>query len=107
MMNAHGTLFLGKTAPLATRAADGAYALTLLAFDRIGPHRVEPWRITWTGPDAEAFYTAQGSLLKAGQPVVARLERMRTFTNGKFGASEIHAVVLDLELAPHSHQTGL
>lgn len=104
MMRAAGTLFLGKTAPLATHAADGAFVLTLLAFDRIGPHQVEPWRITWTGQDAEAFYTTQRANLKAGQPLTVDLQRLRTFALGRMGTSEITAIAARIGFSPLAHE---
>lgn len=104
MMRASGVLFLAKTKPLATVASDGTFVLTLLAFDRFSALGVEPWRITWPGPEASAFWEAHGhTVLKPGQPIDVQLERIRTFTNGKWGAAESHAVATRIQLAPHSH----
>lgn len=99
MMTAHGLLFLGKTRPLVTTAADGTFAVTLLAVDRLGPHQVEPWRITWSGPDAAQFWQERASAMQPGQPLAVELERIRTFTNGR-NAPEFHAAVRALDLAP-------
>lgn len=104
MMCATGILFLGKTAPLATQATDGVFLLTLLAFDRMAPHKVEPWRITWSGAEAKTFYTAHQASLKAGQPIATTVQCMRTFTNGRFGKTEILAMATHIELAPLAHE---
>lgn len=106
MMRANGVLFLGKTGPLAIPAADGTFVLTLLAFDRIGTHQVEPWRITWGGEQAHRFYDENRSLLRAGQPIEVELECIRTFTVGRYGAAESHAKACSIKLAPFSHEVG-
>ena len=106
MITASGTLYLSKTSPLATRALDGTFALTLLAFDRLGVHQVEPWRITWSGPGAFRFWTTHGHhSLKPGQPIEVQLERIRTFTSGKWATPESHAVATSIQLAPLAHVT--
>ena len=105
-MISSGTLFLSKTAPLCTRAADGTFALTLLAFDRIGVHQVEPYRITWSGPQAQAFYTDHSRSLKPGQPLTVALHSMRTFSNGRHGTTEIACSANSIQLAPFAHQIG-
>lgn len=102
-MTAQGMLFLGHTKPLATRASDGTFALTLLAFDRIGAHQVEPWRITCSGSQAEHFYAVAKDRLKAGQPLQVRVDKLRNFTNGaRSGGSEfvVQAGSIELVAAP-------
>ena len=51
-----GTLFLSKTRPLAGPVDSGTFQLQLFAVDRIGAHQVEPWRLLWTGPEAQLFW---------------------------------------------------
>lgn len=104
MITATGPLFLGKTRPLTTQAADGTFALTLLAHDRIGVHKVEPWRINFAGHQAFLFYEAHGPELQPGQPIRVQLSELRSFTNGRNGAAEIHARAERVELLPRSHQ---
>ncbi|MDP3651072.1 MAG: hypothetical protein Q8R67_05245 [Rhodoferax sp.] len=107
MMQSTGILFTSKTKPLLTKALDGTFALTLLAFDRIGPHTVEPWRITYFGPEAKVFWdTNQAALMQPGQPLAIEAQRQRAFdTGGRFGvAPEIHATVTRMALAPLAHQ---
>lgn len=105
MMTAQGIVFLSQTKPLATQAADGTFALTLLAFDRMGPHQVEPWRITWFGPDARQFFAEHSEVLKPGQPLRLQAEKLRNFTNGgRQGAPEFVVTASHIELAPLSKQ---
>ena len=101
MMVSTGTLFLSNTKPLATVAADGMFALTLLAFDRMGPHMVEPYRITWCGPKAQAFYQAHQMSLVPGTALAVTLVNQRTFTNGRNGTCETVATVKTLALDPY------
>jgi len=61
-MRAQGTVFMSRTRPVADTSADGKFRLVLLAMDRIDSHRVEPWRITWTGEEARAFWAEHASL---------------------------------------------
>lgn len=100
-MIAAGTLFLSKTRPLATTAADGSYALTLLAFDRAGAHQVEPWRITYSGQPARAFLQAHERDLQPGQPLDVELERVRVFSTPR--GPEMHASVTRIALLPLRH----
>lgn len=104
-MRAAGLLFMSNTKPLATTALDGTFALTLLAFDRIGPHRVEPWRITYTGPRAREWAASHSSALVAGQPIRVELDHLRNFTNGsRSGGPEFVCNVISIELAPTAHK---
>lgn len=106
-MTAQGMLFLSHTRPLIARTADGTFALTLLAFDRIGTHQVEPWRITWSGPKAEAFYNQAGNQLKAGQPINVRVDKLRNFTNGaRSGGPEFVVQATSIEIAPAPAKRG-
>ena len=107
MMTASGMLFLSHTAPLATRAADGTFALMLLAFDRMGPHQVEPWRITYSGARAEQFWLRFKDQLKPGQPLTVRCEKLRNFTNGqRSGGPEFVVQATSIELAPAPIKRG-
>lgn len=103
MITAAGPLYLAKTAPLATTAADGTFNLTLLAMDRIAAHQVEPYRITYTGPWAFLFWEAHGPELTPGTPISVKLQQLRTFTNGRNGAPEIHARAEHIDVLPRAH----
>ena len=104
MMQASGIMFLSQTAPQFVVATDGTAELTLLAFDRLGAHQVEPWRIKWTGENAQEFYNLYGPILKPGQPLHVEAKRMRLFTNGRNGGPEVHAIASVIELAPLARQ---
>ena len=107
MMTAQGLVYLSNTKPLATKAADGTFALTLLAFDRMGPHQVEPWRITWFGAKAEAFWGQHAGQLKPGQPLHLRAEKLRNFSaSGRGMSPEFVVTATSLELAPTAHKRG-
>ena len=97
-MIASGRLFLAKTAPLATVAADGIFLLTLLAFDRLGAHQVEPWRITHSGLSAQLWWRCYQADLHAGTPVYVELKRIRTFAGAR--GPEFHASVTRISLEP-------
>ena len=108
MMTAQGLLFLSRTKPLVTKASDGMFALTLLAFDRLGTHAVEPWRVTWSGCKAERFWLIFKDQLKPGQPLTVRCERLRNFTNGdrRGGGPEFVVQATSIELAPAPCKRG-
>ena len=103
MISASGPLYLSKTEPLATTAADGTFALTILAMDRIAAHQVEPYRISYSGAQAFLFWEAHGTELVPGTPISVRLQHLRTFTNGRNGAPEIHARAEHIDLLPRAH----
>jgi hypothetical protein len=72
-----------------------------LAFDRISPHLVEPWLVTWSGSRAEAFWAEAKDKLNAGQPLNVRCNELRNFTSGtRFGGPEFVAFATSIELAP-------
>lgn len=105
MMAAHGLVFLSQTKPLATRAADGTFALTLLAFDRMGPHEVEPWRITWSGLDAHSWYLQNAEQLYPGRPLQIHATRLRLITQGTRGP-EFVVRASAIELAPTATESA-
>ena len=99
-MQATGTLYLSKTRPLATVAKDGTFTLTLLAYDRMGAHQVEAWRISYFGPQAQAFWAECADQLKPGQPITTTVGHMRSFSNGRFGTPETTGKVISIRLEP-------
>lgn len=96
MVTASGTWYMSRTKPLATFAADGTFALTLLVFDRIDSHIVEPWRITWSGEDALGWWCDNEGELPPGQPIYANLKHIRTFSAvpGRTGSEHLARVIL-------------
>lgn len=97
---ATGTLYLGKTKPIATTVANGDFCLQLLLMDRQGPMAVEAWRVIYTGPAARAFWQQHGAELVPGVALEITADRIRAHEAGRFGAAEIHAHVANLALAP-------
>lgn len=105
MMQASGIVYLAKTKPLATLTADGIFTLTLLVYDRQDTHRVEPWRIWWSGLDAQAFWQDHAGQLTPGQPLHVNLRRIRSFVLGDHhGCPESHAEVVLAHLAPAANR---
>lgn len=99
-----GILFLSNTAPRAGVSADGVFAVTLLAFDRIDTYQVEPYRITFTGANAREFWSDQHLTLLPGTALHVELDKLRTFQNGRNGACETHAIVTSISIAPKSQK---
>ena len=97
---ARGLWFLSrKTSPKASRAADGTFALTLLVFDRQGPHTVEPWRVTWSGNDAFDFWSIHAHQLQPGVALYMVLDKLRCFSAaGKHSSAEFQANVNSLQV---------
>lgn len=94
-----GLLFLGKTRPLAGMASNGAFQLQMFALDRIGRHQVEPWRLLWTGPDAQRFHAQHGEAGPgAGTALRVQCTHARAHQAGRAGA-EIVAHVATCEIA--------
>lgn len=104
MMTAQGIVFLSsKTKPLCTTALDGTFALTLLAFDRHDNNLVEPWRITWSGPEAKTFAHQNLSLLTPGQPLQVTARRLRAQSaGGRSMGPEIMVSATRIDLAPRA-----
>lgn len=99
-----GTMFLSRTKPDVGAAANGDFQLLLLLFDRIGPHAVEPWRVTWAGPDAKRFWDEHKAQLVPGAALTVSLERARIHTlRSQPPQCEIHARVIEADLAPARH----
>lgn len=104
MMQACGILFLSKTPPTATVAADGVFGLTMLAYDRLGPHRVEPWRLIFTGPVAKEFWADHKASLTPGRPLYAELEHIRCVKLDAPRVPEFQAMVMHMALAPTAQE---
>lgn len=99
MMQATGTLFLSKTPPLATVATDGTFNLTMLAYDRLGPLKVEAWRVIFAGPVAQAFWKAYKDNLKPGAAIYVELESIRCVAQPLPRSPEFQAQVMHITLA--------
>ncbi len=99
MMQASGVLFLSRSAPLATTAADGNFNLTMLAYDRMGPHKVEGWRVTFAGLAAQAFWQAYKDHLKPGAAIYVELDNIRVMAQPLPRSAEFQALVTHITLA--------
>ena len=95
-----GIWHMSKTRPQAQRAADGTFTVVLLVMDRQGPHQVEPWRVTYSGPQAQAWWDAEGNTLQPGDTLRLTLTHMRIHTVADRHAvrSEAQARVQELAL---------
>lgn len=99
---AQGLFFLQKAKPLATRAANGEFALRLFAVDRIGSLQVEPWELLVPGELGEAFWARHQAQLVPGAAVRASVDRIRSHSHPR--GSVIHGVAIAIEFvsAPSS-----
>ena len=95
-LHVSGMLFLSRAKPQMTRTASGVPQLSLLAVHRIATHQTEPWRLVWTGPDAEAFYALRQADLTPGRPIHITANQLRSHTVGVF--SEIVAHITHIEI---------
>lgn len=104
-MEATGTLYISKTRPLATTAADGAFQLQLFAVDRIDVHMAERWVLMLKGAAARAFWEEHHTRLVPGAGIQVTTDRMRSFML-RGCAPEIHARAKRIELAPGNPATN-
>ena len=103
-----GIWHLSKTRPHAQRAADGIFTVQLLVMDRQGTHQVEPWRVTYSGEAAHAWWQAEGSGLQPGDTLRLALTHMRihTTTDKHYPRSEAHARVQEIALVARAGQAS-
>lgn len=104
-MHATGTVFTAKTKAQAKTAADGTFCISVLVYDRLAQHQTTPWLITYSGPQAQAFWDqCKEQLQTPGQPLVVHAERIRAHSPGRFIAPEVHAIATHIALAPRAHE---
>lgn len=102
-----GQLFLSRQRPLAAPARCGTFQLQLLAYDRIGPHQTEPWRIVWTGIAAKRFWQKHEADLNPGAVLNVTLEAARTHTlHTRPPTAEVQAHVVSMALEPSPQPTA-
>lgn len=106
MMRATGILFMSKTPPTAAVAADGVFNLTLLAYDRLGPQKVEPWRLIYSGERAREFWDFCEQRIQPGQPLHIDAERIRIVTLPAPKVPEFQAHATRIQLAPLAHEVA-
>lgn len=103
MMQSFGTVFLSKSKPLATTAADGTFVLTLHAYDRQGTHMVESWRVVYSGTPAKDFWQQHKDSLVPGTPIALQAHRMRA--QKAVHSPEFLAYATHIALAPLARQS--
>jgi hypothetical protein len=94
-----GMFFLARQRPVADRAQDGAFRLTMRVKDNQGQFRVEPYLVTWTGEAAQAWWEAHQAALAPGRALRMELHNPRAAAPSQ-AAAEIHALVARCELLP-------
>lgn len=77
MFETKGIAYMGNTKPVADRAADGTFRLTLLLIENRGGNDKEGYRVRWTGPQAEAFWKQHQQDLVSGANVYVELTHIR------------------------------
>ena len=98
MMLATGTLYLTSHAPVATRALDGTFTLSIRAVDRIGTNHLEPWIVTWSGMAAESFWLQNQHGLTTNAAINVQLARLGSLTNSKSDYSSCRAQAVSMQL---------
>lgn len=94
-----GTLYLSRQRPQAAPARCGTFQLQLLAYDRLGPHQTEPWRLIWTGPAAQRFWLQHQADLVPGAVLHVELQAARIHTlYTRPPSAELQARVLSMSL---------
>lgn len=95
-----GTLFLGKTKPVA-ETTDGEFRLTLSLIDNLGNNQKEGYRVRWTGQPAATFWSAHQRDLVPGAPVRVELTHLRAHAGATYPPiPELRARVVKAEIAP-------
>lgn len=95
-----GTLFLSKTKP-ETTTHEGQFALVLLLMDNLGKQGLEPYRVRWTGPEAEAFWNTHRADLVPGAVLQVELSNVRAFTGTTYPPMpELRARVVSMKYCP-------
>lgn len=96
-----GTMYLAKAKPIADKAADGTFQLTLALVDNQGENRKEGYRVRWEGPAAQAFWDAHRAELLPGAICRVELSHLRQHMGSAYPfAPELRARVVSLEICP-------
>lgn len=93
-----GQVYLSKQPPVAGVVASGQFQLQMLAMDTISSRAKEPWRLIWTGPEAQAFWAEHCNTLAPGDALNVTCEKARVhvIATGRhgFAMTEIQAQVV-------------
>ncbi len=96
-----GTLYLAKRKPEMGRAEDGSFTLTLSLIDNLGDGRKEQYRARWSGPEAQAFWSAHQSDLQPGAILRGELSHVHVHTGNTYPPHpELRARIVTLTHCP-------
>ncbi len=102
------TLYMSKFPPVTGREADGSFRLELPLVDNLGKNpwtgkeEKEAYEVRWSGPAAEAFWTAHRADLVSGAILRTQLQRLRARVKPNFfpPQADITARAIDVEIIP-------
>lgn len=95
-----GTLYLSKTKPEIAEH-EGQFALLLLLMDNLGKQGLEPYRVRWTGPEAQAFWASHKGDLTPGAALDVELSNVRAMSGAtRPPMPELRARVARMRLRP-------
>lgn len=92
-----GVLFLGNV-PAEVSQVEGQFALTLVLLDNMGARGKEPYRVRWTGAEAQAFWHDHQADLKPGAIVEVELQHLRAHPGIR--VPELRAIAKRLKVLP-------
>ncbi len=93
-----GLFFVRKQKFVETAQDENGFRLTLRLLDRQGPGATEPYVVVWRGPEAYAWWAANGQQLSPGTPLHVELHNPRSFPG--LTGPETRATASSLSLAP-------
>ena len=107
-MHHTGTLYMSRQRPTVAKDRNGAFQVELVLVDNMGrnPHtgreEKEAYRIRWSGPEAEAFWSTHRDHLTSGAPLRVELERLRAHPgpNAYPPVPELRARAKRIEILP-------
>jgi len=100
-MKVQAILYLSKRQkPLATRALDGSFCVTMRAFDRSRPHHTELWFLIFLGDPAAEFWQKHGADLTPGTQLCVHADGLRCIQPRGKNSAEIHASVTQMHVHP-------
>lgn len=95
------TMFVNKGRIETDAAHSGAFLLTLPLSVPLGKIGRQHYRVTWEGPEAQAFWQRHGSALTPGTPLRADLGQLRThISNTRPPHAELQARAKSIQILP-------
>jgi len=103
---ATGHFYLAKkTKPKAMVARDGTFAIQLLVFSHPAHRLTVPWRVTYSGAAAQAWWETSAGTLQPGAVLALSLTRLVIIDgSGRNFGAEMHADVTSLQVLPNQPQ---